>query len=164
MANTPRYNMPGPIDEPQETNSGLDLLPTNRTLIAMPFKGEESQRQPEEIPNDKSVSTEAVMEYARPEVRVKLKTGDPENSEVEETIPFRGGIESFTINSIKKNSPHLRRLDAEFKVGESLVDRIDKSAKFRQALDNSDARAAIVAMLRDIIDELDKSIKEQVSI
>jgi hypothetical protein len=158
MAASVRYNMPGPIDVPQETNSGLDLLPTNRTYIAMPFKGDKAARQPEEIPADSALSTEAVMKYADPHVKVKLKTGDPENAEVADTIRFQGGIDSFSPNAIKKNSPMLRRLDAEFQASEALVDRIDKNAKFRKALDDAGAREAVLAALRSIMAELDASM------
>lgn len=161
MAATVRYNMPGPIDLPQETNSGLDLLPTNRTYIAMPFKGENALRQPEEIPIESSGSTEAVMKYSDPKVKVKLKTGNNDKAEVEDTIRFQGGVEAFTPNAIKRNSALLRSLDAEFKAAESLVDMIDKNVKFRKALDDPNARAAILAAMADIIAQLDESMPSE---
>ena len=160
MAAQVRYNMPGPIDLPQETNSGLDLLPTNNTYIAMAFKGEKGSRQPEEVPAEMATSTDMVMKYADPHVKVKLKTGNPENAEVDDTIRFQGGVESFNPNSLKKNSPLLRSLEAEFKASEALVDRIDKNAKFRKALDNPEARSAVLAALMDIIAELDAHVPE----
>ncbi len=158
MAASVRYNMPGPIDVPQETSSGLDLLPTNRTYIAMPFKGQKAARQPEEIPADFSLSTEAVMKYAEPQVKVKLKTGNPDAAEVDDTVRFQGGVSAFSPDSIKKNSPMLRKLDAEFRASEALVDRIDKNAKFRKALDDAGAREAVLAALRSIMAELDASM------
>ena len=153
-----RYNMIGPVDVPEETNSGLVLLPTNNTLIAMPFKGENGPRKPEEVPAEYLKSTEDVMEYAQPEVKVKIKTGNPENAEVDETIRFRGGVEAFSPKSIKKNSPWLRKLEAEFQSSEAIVDKIDKNAQFRKALDDPNAREAIVAALKEIISELDSSL------
>ncbi len=153
-----RYNMPGPIDEPQETNSGLDLLPTNTTLIPMPFKGKAGKRKPEVIPSDYAGSTEKVMEYAQPEIKVKIETGNPENPTADEKIRFQGGVEAFSPKAIKKNSPWLRKLEAEFKASEALIDRIDKNPQFRKALDDPNARAAVVAMMKEIIAELDKSI------
>lgn len=161
MAKTVRYDMPGPIDEPQETNSGLDLLPTNRTLVALPFKGENGPRRPEEVPADNAKSTEEIMEWAQPAVKVKIKTGNPENPEVDETVRFKGGVEAFSPKSIKQNSSSLRRLEAEFKSSEALIDKIDKHAQFRKALDDPDARAAVVAMLKEIIKELDTSLPSQ---
>lgn len=151
--------MPGPIDLPQETNSGLDLLPTNNTYIAMPLKGNKGPREPEEVPVKDAVSTEAVMEWADPNVDVKLNTGD---GEVQEKIHFKGGIEAFTPASIKRNSETLRGLEAEYKASEALVDRIASSPKFRNALDNEEARAAIVAALMDIVNQLDKSMPVKV--
>lgn len=159
MAAPVRYNMPGPIDEPQETNSGLDLLPTNKTLIALPLKGEEAPRKPEEIPADYTKSTETVMEWADPKVKVKIKTGNPENPEAEETVRFQGGIEAFSPSSIKKNSPWLRKLEAEFQASEALVDRIDINAQFRKALDDPQTREAIIAKLLEIIGDLDQSLE-----
>lgn len=156
-----RYNMPGPVPEVQETNSGLDLLPTNNTLIAMPFKGEKASRQPEVIPADMATSTNMVMKYANPHVKVKLKTGNVDNAEVEDTIRFQGGIEAFNPASIKRNSTMLKSLEAEYKAGEALVDRIDKNAKFRNALDNPSARQAIIAALMQIIGELEESVPKE---
>jgi len=153
-----RYNMIGPVDVPEETNSGLVLLPTNNTLIAMPFKGVKGSRIPEEVPTAQAVSTEEVMEYAQPEVKVKIKTGNPENAESNEIIRFRGGVEAFSPKEIKKNSPWLRKLEAEFQASEALVDKIDKNAQFRKALDDPKAREAIVAALKEIITELDGSL------
>jgi hypothetical protein len=152
------YNMPGPIPEPQETNSGLDLLPTNLTLIAMPLKGADAPRKPEEVPDEYLKSTESVMEWAGPQVKAKMKTGNPENPEADETVRFQGGIEAFTPTAIKKNSPWLRRLEAEFQAGEALVDRIDKNPQFRKALDDPDTREAIITKLMEIIAELESSL------
>lgn len=159
MANV-RYNMPGPIDEPQQTNSGLDLLPTNRTLIAMPFKGADGPRKPEAVPDEFLKSTKDIMSWAGPQVKAKIKTGNPENPEVEEVVKFRGGVEAFTPASIKSNSPWLRRLAAAFEANGTLVDRIDRNPQFRKALDDPQAREAIVAKLLEIISELDESLQE----
>ena len=153
-----RYNMIGPVDVPEETNSGLVLLPTNNTLIAMPFKGENGPRRPEQIPADAAQSTEGVMEYTQPEVKVKIKTGNANNPEANETIRFQGGVEAFSPKAIKKNSSWLRRLEAEFQASEALVDRIDKNAQFRKALDDPKARAAVVAAFKQIIEELNESL------
>jgi len=153
-----RYDMIGPVDVPEETNSGLVLLPTNNTLIAMPFKGENGPRRPEEVPKEFIKSTKDVMEYAKPEVKVQIKTGNDQNPEVSETVKFQGGVEAFNPKSIKKNSPWLRRLEAEFQSSESLVSRVDKNPQFRKALDDSETRQAIVAMFKQVIAELDQTI------
>ncbi|MBP6185184.1 MAG: hypothetical protein KA479_09605 [Saprospiraceae bacterium] len=155
MASNVRYNMPGPIDVPMETNSGLDLLPTNVTYLALPLKGAQGPRRPEEVPSDSSLSTKAVMEYADPKVTVKLKTGDPENPEIEDTVRFQGGVTAFAPKEIKKNSSILQKLEAEFQASEALVDRINANAKFRKAIDDPIAREAILSVFRDIIAELD---------
>ena len=123
MASTVRYNMPGAIDEPMQTNSGLDLLPTNNTLIVMPFKGKDGPRQPEEIPAEFSKSTAAVMEYIQPNVKVNIDTGD------------------------------------EYSASSAMIDRIDKNAQFRKALDDQNAKAAILATLRSILAEVEESLK-----
>ena len=156
-----RYNMIGPVDVPEETNSGLVLLPTNNTLIAMPFKGEDGPRKPEEIPAEYAKSVETIMEFTQPEVKVKLKTGNPDNPENNETIRFQGGVAAFSPKSIKKNSPMLRKLEAEFQASEALVDRIDKNAQFRKALDDPNAKEAIIAILKEVISELDNSLPTQ---
>ena len=161
MAKTVRYNMPGPIDEPQETNSGLDLLPTNNTLIVLPFKGANGSRRPEEVPADNAKSTEEIMDWAKPEVKVNIKTGNPDNAEVPETVNFRGGVEAFSPKAIKQNSSWLRKLEAEFQASKALIDRINKSAQFRKALDDPDTRAATIAKLLNTIEELDASLPVQ---
>jgi hypothetical protein len=158
MAKTVRYNMPGPIDVPMETNSGLDLLPTNLTYMALPLKGAQGSRRPEEVPKEHTQSTKTVMEYADPKVAVKLQTGDPENPEVEDTIRFQGGVTAFSPKELKKNSSILKRLEAEFEASEALVDRINANAKFRKAIDDPIAREAILSVFRDIISELDQHL------
>ena len=159
MASTVRYNMPGAIDEPMQTNSGLDLLPTNNTLIVMPFKGKDGPRQPEEIPAEFSKSTAAVMEYIQPNVKVNIDTGDSNNPEATDTISFQGGVESFSPTSIKKNSSWLRRFEDEYSASSAMIDRIDKNAQFRKALDDQNAKAAILATLRSILAEVEESLK-----
>lgn len=157
MASNVRYNMPGPIDITEETTSGLDLLPTNNTLIAMPFKGPNGPRQPEVIPSEYAGSTAEVMKYADPHVKVKLKTGDPEQPEVEDTVRFQGGVEAFSPETLKRKSAMLRGMEAEYNASESLVDRIDNSAKFRSALDDHEGKQAIIGALMEIIQELEDS-------
>ena len=158
MAKQVRYDMIGPVDVPMETNSGLVLLPTNKTLMVMPFKGDKAPRRPEEVPAEFAKSTEDVMDWAQPEVKVNLKTGNPDNPESPETIRYRKGIESFSPSSIKRNSKTLRKLESEFKASELLVDRISKSAQFRKALDDPETRAAIVQTFQELIAELETSI------
>lgn len=156
MASNIRYNMPGPIDVPMETNSGLDLLPTNMTYMALPLKGAQGPRRPEEVPAENAQSTKAVMEYADPKVSVKLQTGDPENPEMEDTIRFQGGVSAFSPKEIKKNSAILQRLEAEYEASEALVDRINANPKFRKAIDDPIAREAILSVFRDIISDLEQ--------
>ncbi len=153
-----RYNMIGPVDVPEETNSGLVLLPTNNTLMVLPLQGENGPRKPEEIPAEFLKSTEDVMAYTQPEVKVNVKTGNPDNPEVAEVIKFQGGVESFSPKNIKKNSPVLRKLEAEFSASSALIDRIDKNAQFRKALDDPKAREAMIAALERVVSELAESL------
>jgi hypothetical protein len=141
-----------------QTNSGLELLPTNNTLIVMPFKGTDGPRTPEEIPSEYATSTAGIMEYVQPKVNVSIDTGNPDSPEAKDSITFTGGVEAFQPASIKKNSAWLRRLEDEYKASEAIVDRIDKSAQFRKALDNPESREAILASLRAILLELEGSI------
>lgn len=156
-----RYNMIGPVDVPEETNSGLVLLPTNNTLLALPLKGAAGPRKPEEVPAEFLESTETVMEYAQPEVNVTLKTGNDDNPEAKETVRFRGGITSFSPKEIKQSSPRLRKLQAEFVASEAIVDRIDKNAQFRKALDDADTRAAVIASFSKVLEELAASLPDE---
>lgn len=150
--------MIGPVDVPEETNSGLVLLPTNNTLMALPLKGENGPRKPEEVPPEFLESTADVMEYAQPEVKVNIKTGNTDNPEAPETVKFRGGITSFSPKAIKQSSKILRKLQSEFQASEAIIDRIDKNAQFRKALDDAEARQAIVASFEKVLDELADSL------
>ena len=40
-----------------------------------------------------------------------------------------------------------------------MIDRIDKNAQFRKALDDQNAKAAILATLRSILAEVEESLK-----
>jgi hypothetical protein len=154
---TVRYNMPGPIDLPQETNSGLDLLPTNLTCMVLPLS-KNAPRQPEEIPEDKRGSVEQVMDYVQPSVKVGLATGNPNNPVQNTEITFTGGVESFSTKSLKNRVPLLRKLQSEITISDGLIGRIEQNAQFRKALDNPQARAAMIALLNDIIGELDETL------
>lgn len=158
MAGMVRYNMPGPICVPQETNSGLDLLPTNLTCMVLPLS-KNAPRQPEEIPEDKRGSVEQVMDYVQPAVKVSLATGNPNNPVQNEEIVFTGGVEAFSTKVLKNKVPLLRKLQSEFTISDSLIARIDQNAQFRKALDNPQARAAMIAILNDIIGELDATLQ-----
>jgi hypothetical protein len=155
-----RYNMIGPVDVPEETNSGLVLLPTNNTLMALPLKGENGPRKPEEVPQEFLGSTADVMEYAQPEVKVTMKTGNAENPESSEVVKFRGGVESFSPKAIKQNSKNLRALESEFQASAALIDRIDKNAQFRKSLDDDATRNAVIASFAKILDELTESLPD----
>lgn len=156
-----RYNMIGPVDVPEDTSAGLVLLPTNNTLIAMPLKGKDAPRKPEEIPAEHSGSVEDLMEYLQPEVKVGMKTGDESNPETNETLKFRGGVTAFSPDSIKNQSPTLRRLNAEFETSDALVSRIDQNAQFRKALDDAKAREAIIVALTQVVEELQASLSDE---
>ena len=158
MAGQVNYNIPGPIDEPQETSSGLDLLPTNTTMLVLPLRGAAGKRRPEEIPSENAKSTEDVMDYLQPSVKVKLKTGNANRPEAEETIRFQGGVTAFNPKEIKQTSSTLRKLDAEFQASSALIDAIDKNAQFRKAMDDEGARRAAIAQLKDIISQLEASL------
>jgi hypothetical protein len=160
MAGTVRYNMPGPIDLPQETNSGLDLLPTNTTCMVLPLS-KNAPRQPEEIPEAKRGSVNQVMDYVQPSVKVGLSTGNPSNPTQNTEILFTGGIESFSTKSLKNRVPLLRKLQSEMTISDGLIARIEQNAQFRKALDNPQARAAMIALLNDIIGELDESLNQE---
>ena len=47
-------------------------------------------------------------------------------------------------------------------VSDVLISRIEKNKKFREALDNPQARQAMIAMLMEVIGELEESIPEKV--
>jgi hypothetical protein len=154
-----KMNMAGPISMPVETSSGLDYLPTNRTLMTLPLS-ENAPRKPQEIPDDYMGSTEKVMEYVKPSVKVSLATGNPNSPVQTQVIDFQGGVESFAPKAISNRTPLLRTLQSEWAVSDALIGWLDKSAQFRKAMDNPQARAAVLAVLQDIIKELDENIHD----
>ena len=83
-----------------------------------------------------------------------------DNPEAKEIVRFRGGITSFSPKEIKQNSPGLRKLQSEFVASEALVDRIDKNAQFRKALDSAETRSAVIASFSKILEELTESLPD----
>jgi predicted component of type VI protein secretion system len=159
MSNNVNMNMSGPIAMPVETSSGLDYLPTNRTLMTLPLS-ENGPKKPVEIPDDYMGSTEKVMEFVKPSVKVSLATGNPDNPTLTQTIEFQEGVQSFAPKSIAQRTPLLRSLQSEWAVSDSLIGWLDKSAQFRKAMDNPQARAAVLAILQDVINELNENIND----
>jgi predicted component of type VI protein secretion system len=133
MSNNVQMNMSGPIAMPVETSSGLDYLPTNRTLMTLPLS-ENAPRKPVEIPEEHMGSTEKVMAF--------------------------DGVQSFAPKAIAQRTPVLRALQSEWAVSDALIGWLDKSAQFRKAMDNPQSRAAVLAILLNVIKELDENIND----
>jgi predicted component of type VI protein secretion system len=159
MSNNVQMNMSGPIAMPVETSSGLDYLPTNRTLMTLPLS-ENAPRKPVEIPEEHMGSTEKVMAFVKPSVKVSLQTGDTNNPAISQTIDFQDGVQSFAPKAIAQRTPVLRALQSEWAVSDALIGWLDKSAQFRKAMDNPQSRAAVLAILLNVIKELDENIND----
>jgi predicted component of type VI protein secretion system len=151
--------LPGPNAVSIGTSSGLDYLPTNRTLMTLPLS-ENAPRKPVEIPEDYMESTEKVMAFVKPSVKVALATGNSDNPTISQTIEFQNGVQSFAPKAIAQRTPLLRALQSEAAISDTLIGYLDKSAQFRKAMDNPEARAAVLSILLDVIKELDENIND----
>jgi hypothetical protein len=145
-------NVPiGPVYKETQPTTGFTILPTSQTLLVL---ASPNAPAPEVIPDEWKGSTEKVMEYLQPSVKVALQTGTA-NRTIQETIYFRDGIEAFKPDNFIHASPTLRALKAEKIMSDQLIAMIDQNEQFRNALNDPQGRLALIAVLEQLAKELD---------
>jgi hypothetical protein len=93
-------------------------------------------------------SVTGLMEQIKPNVKVPLHQSD--GSVVVSEVGFRGGIEAFSYNTLKATVPSLMALEQKRALACAIKQSILQTTKLKAALNDSNARNAMILLLKEI--------------
>lgn len=135
-------------------SEGIADIPFNRTLLALQLTDKEPVT-PELVTGLKTV--EDVFNRYQPNVDVEFE--DENGTPVQENLKF-GSIADFRAKALSMQSPYLRSLDGQYSEYTQISRRLKGHRILQTALDNPDAKAALVAALKSLVSELDAADTE----
>ncbi|MCT4666194.1 MAG: hypothetical protein N4A45_13295 [Flavobacteriales bacterium] len=135
-----------------DANEAIADIPSNRTLLVQKLT-KDAPITPEAVYGLKTI--DEVFENFKPEVEVEFQ--DENGADVKESIAFKN-LGDFGMKSIKENSDFLNMLNIEQNQNVKIAKQLTSNKALRKALEDPEARAAIVALIENSIKELD-SIK-----
>ncbi|GAA4395370.1 hypothetical protein GCM10023187_02150 [Nibrella viscosa] len=138
-----------------DVNESIVDIPQNRTLIVEKLTADPAFR-PEIVDGLKTVGE--VFEHFRPEVEVEFET--EEGSTTSETLRFRA-LSDFSKKGIVAQSPFLQRLNMTYEDFSRYVKQLKSNKILKTVLDNPEAKAAYVAAIQAMIQELEEAKNAQ---
>jgi predicted component of type VI protein secretion system len=152
------FDIPGPIGiQDIEVEQGLTQIITNRTLLVCSLQ-KDGPFEPEEIPQHYTKSLTRLFEYGKPEVEVNIETGDEDNPTEYVTINY-DTLRSFRPEEVAKRVPIIQVLSDQEKRYQRLVDEIERSKKLQDIIADESKKAAFIALLESVREELAESTK-----
>ncbi len=144
-------NNPGTTLVEKKTNVSINNLADNKTIFITKLTDEE-QISPEI--NSKSSTMKDVFEHYKPFVNLTFK--DKNENPVEEKINFEN-LGDFGKSGIIKKSNFLQQLELEKRDYQSLYNVIKSNKIFEKVLSNPESKDAYIAVLKDLISEIESS-------
>ena len=135
-------------------SEGIADIPFNRTLLALQLTNDEPVT-PELVTGLKTV--EDVFNRYQPNVDVEFE--DENGTPVQENLKF-GSIADFRAKALSLQSPYLRTLDGQYNEYTQISRRLKGHRILQTALDNPDAKAALIETLRAMVAELETADNE----
>ncbi|GAB3027243.1 hypothetical protein [Spirosoma pulveris] len=132
-----------------EASEGIAQIPYNRTLLAQKLT-QQDPINPEVVYGLKTVA--AVFEKFEPSVEVEFESLD--GMPTKEVLKFRS-VADFRSKDMIANSPFLRSQDAQFKEYAQINDRLKSHRILQTALNQPEAKAAMIQTLQALIAELE---------
>ncbi|WP_196892285.1 type VI secretion system contractile sheath small subunit [Aureivirga marina] len=136
-----------------DASESISEIASNRTLLVQKLTTE-APIKPESIYGLSSV--EDVFDKFKPSV--KLEFQDQEGTEVKEQMNF-SNLGDFNAKAIQENSDFLSKLSIEQEQHNKIARQLSSNRALRKALENPEARAAMVQMLSDALAEIDQAQK-----
>lgn len=134
-----------------DASEGINAIAFNRSLLALQLTDKEPI-SPELVYKLKTV--EDVFEQFKPNVDVEFE--DDNGAPVKETLQF-SGIGDFKAKSLSAQSPYLRSLDTQYAEYTQINRRLKGHRILQTALENPDAKAALLEALKALVQELDEN-------
>lgn len=132
-----------------EASEGIANIPFNRTMLAMHLTDSDPV-SPSLTYGLKTV--EDVFNHFKPNVDVEFE--DENGSPVTENLQF-ASIGDFRVKSLSRQSTYLRSLDGQYSEYTQISRRLKGHRLLQTALDNPEAKAALIDTLKALISELD---------
>lgn len=143
--------MPGACPGLREIPPSLSPISMNKTLYVAKFT-DELPMQPEAVAELESVDD--VMEHYKPEVTVMLEDGD--GQQMAETFKFTR-LGDFTPEGIVDQSPYLQELTNQMNDLQRINHQLRSNRMLQYALQNPQAKSTMLAMIQQMIDEIDQA-------
>lgn len=149
----PDFDIPGPIGiQDIEVEQSFTRINTNRTLIVASLHGE-GPYEPEQVPDDYTVSLAKLFEYAKPNITVELETGDEDNPTQEVQIQY-DSLKSFQPDGLEKRISILQKQRAQENRLTRIKAELERSKRLQDILQDPEKKAAFLDILRSILEEL----------
>ena len=132
-----------------EASEGINAIAFNRSLLALQLTDKEAV-SPEFTYKLKTV--EEVFDQFKPNVEVEFENED--GASVKETLQF-GSVADFRAKSLSTQSPYLRSLNGQYNEYTQITRRLKGHRVLQTALESAEAKAAMVEMLKALVQELE---------
>lgn len=140
------YTIGANIQE-QEAARGVQVVPDNKTMIALPFNDDpDSEVDPVRLKSMKEIFTQY-----KPQTEVELK--DLEGDKTEVTLTFNS-LKDFSMEGIIEQSPLLQKLEQQEEVYAKFANVLQTNEKLRDVLANPESKKELIELLGLLIEEL----------
>jgi len=142
----------GATIETQERGADVNIVPDNKTLIALPLNDDpDIEADPTRLKNMKEV-----FENYKPKVEVDLKNLEGEADMVE--LKF-SALRDFNKDGIIKQAPVLQDLQQQEETYARYIDIINNNEKLRSILGDPEMKKEFLELVDMLVEELDESNK-----
>lgn len=132
-----------------DANEAIQEIPQNRTLFVEKLTNDQAIK-PEIVKGLKTIDD--VFEHYQPEVEVDFE--DTDGVERKETLNFKN-LGDFGDKGITRQSKFLKDLDTEKDQYIKVVKQLKTNKILKAALDNPDAKEALLESIRALLTEID---------
>ncbi|WP_314202480.1 hypothetical protein [Capnocytophaga sputigena] len=138
----------GGNEVPLDANEAIADIPQNRTLIAQKLTADDPIK-PELV--EGLTSIEKVFEHFSPQINIDFE--DAEGAMKKETLSF-ANLGDFGVKGITAQSDFLTGLETEKDQYQKIVKQLKSNKVLKAALEDPEAKAALLSTLRGLISEL----------
>ncbi len=132
----------------KEVSAGVQIVPDNRTLMAVQLNDEpDVEAAPERLKSMKEV-----FEHYEPKCEIDIKNKE---EELEDMVFKFNTIEDFTKKGVIEQSSTLQALEEDEGVYAKFRDVLQTNEKLRNVISNPEHKKEFIELLEALIDELD---------
>lgn len=136
-----------------DASDSIAAIPENRTLLVEQLTADEPVN-PDIVTGLSTI--EQVFAHYKPQKDVEFENAEGQN--ITETFHFTS-TGDFSVKNMTAQSPFLSRLNSEKDFWENLKKQIRSNKVLQRALENPESRAAFMASLQGVLEELKEADK-----